>query len=199
MKYILSLILAIISVSTYAQQPCTAPERLYKEDSLYKVYTSFIDSLNPSSLVLDYPKAIEYLLSVEVENQVRGIRILGETESPDILPWLIMKLDSKHTEVKVQAFFAIEQLVVNSILKHRASNSKSAIRVDYSALSWLILKHLRHYDNHPNESGYAATMAGYLKLKIFQAEVEELLNSKHPAVVNSAKYALIELTDEDER
>ncbi len=33
-------------------------------------------------------------------------------------------------------------------------------------------------------------MTGYLNLQIFELEIKMLLDSKHPAVINSAKYAI---------
>jgi hypothetical protein len=49
---------------------------------------------------------------------------------------------------------------------------------------------LRLPDSNPNLRSYAATMTGYLNLQIFELEIKMLLDSKHPAVVNSAKYAI---------
>ena len=170
----------------------------YDEAALKITYTNFIDSLDPLIIVSNYPKAIKKLLSASYENQKLGIRILKETLEIEIIPWLIPFLDSKDNYVRIEAVMAISNLVVYYTLKRRDNNIPDRVSIkpmtsndtDLRPLAWLILQMLRLPDNNPNLRSYAATMTGYLNLQIFELEIEMLLDSKHPAVVNSAKYAI---------
>lgn len=93
---------------------------------------------------------------------------------------------------------AISNLVVYYTLKRRDKNIPDRVSIkpitlndtDLRPLAWLILQMLRLPDCNPNLRSYAATMTGYLNLQIFELEIKMLLESIHPAVVNSAKYAI---------
>lgn len=191
-KQVLILIWMSFGSVAFAQSPCTAPPRLYNEDSLHAVYTVFMQNLHPERMMQDYPRAIQLLLSTESQDQIQGISILRETEDSNILPWMIMMMNSSNRNVKVEAFYAIEQLVVNAQLKKQSKRKEDHPETenDYSPLAWLLLQKLRNFDMHPNEASYAATMAGYLELKMFKYELIDMLKSRHPAVVRSADYAL---------
>ena len=173
-------------------------ESKYDEAELKITYTNFIDSLNPVIFIRDYPKAIKNLLSANYENQILGIRTLKETQEIEIIPWLIPFLDSKDNYVRTEALMAISNLVVYHTLKRRDKNIPERVVIkpmtlndtDLRPLAWPILQMLRLPDSNPNLRSYAATMIGYLNLQIFELEIKILLDSKHPAVVTSAEYAL---------
>ncbi len=173
-------------------------ESKYDEAALKITYINFIDSLDPVILVSNYPKAIKNLLSVNCENQKLGLRTLKATQEIEIIPWLIPFLDSKDNYVRIEAMMAISNLVVYQTLKRRDSSIPERVvikpmtfnDIDLRPLAWLILQMLRLPDSNPNLRSYAATMTGYLNLQIFELEIKMLLDSKHPAVVNSAKYAI---------
>jgi len=173
-------------------------ESKYDEDELKITYTNFIDSLDPLIIVSNYPKVIKNLLSADYENQKLGIRTLKETQEIEIIPWLISFLDSKDNYVRIEAFMAISNLVVYYTLKRRDNNIPDRVVVkpmtsndtDLRPLAGLILQMLRLPDSNPNLISYAATMTGYLNLQIFELEINMLLDSKHPAVVTSAEYAI---------
>ena len=173
-------------------------ESKYDEAALKITYINFIDSLDAVILVNNYPKAIKNLLSANYENQKLGIRRLKATQEIEIIPWLILFLDSKDRYVRIEALMAISNLVVYHTLKRRDMNIPERVVIkpmtlndtDLRPLAWLILQMLRLPDSNPNLISYAATMTGYLKLQIFELEIKMLLDSKHPAVVNSAKYAI---------
>ena len=173
-------------------------ETKYDEAELKITYTNFIDSLDPLIIVSNYPKVIKNLLSVNYENQILGIRSLKETQEIEIIPWLIPFLDSKDNYVRIEALMAISNLVACQTLKRRDKNIPERVvikpmtsdDIDLHPLAWLILQMLRLPDSNPNLRSYAATMTGYLNLQIFELEINMLLDSKHPAVVTSAEYAI---------
>ena len=187
----------LITFNTLAQEQQFL-EPKYDEDALKISYTNFIDSLDPVIIVSNYPKAIKNLLSANHENQKLGIRTLKETQEIEIIPWLIPFLNSKDNYVRIEALMAISNLVVYYTLKRRDNSIPERVSIkpmalndtDLRPLAWLILQMLRLPDSNPNLRSYAATMTGYLNLQIFELEIKMLLDSKHPAVVNSAKYAI---------
>ena len=170
----------------------------YDEAELKITYTNFIDSLDPLIIVNNYPKAIKNLLSVNYENQKLGIRTLKETREIEIIPWLILFLDSKDKYVRIEALMAISNLVAYYTLERRDNSIPERVVIepitsndtDLRPLAWLILQMLRLPSSNPNLISYAATMTGYLNLQIFELEINMLLDSKHPAVVTSAEYAI---------
>ena len=200
MKYKLIGILTLNFLITYSAvaQEEKFLESKYDEAALKITYINFIDSLTPVKLVNNYPKAIKNLLSANYENQKLGIRTLKETQEIEIIPWLIPFLDSKNSYVRIEAIMAISNLVVYHTLKRRDMNIPERVVIkpmtlndtDLRPLAWFILQMLRLPDSNPNLRSYAATMTGYLNLQIFELEIKMLLDSKHPAVVNSAKYAI---------
>jgi hypothetical protein len=173
-------------------------ESKYDEAALRITYINFIDSLDPLVVVNNYPNAIKNLLSANYENKKLGVRTLKETQEIEIIPWLIPFLDSQDSYVRIEALMAISNLVVYHTLKRRDKSIPERVVIkpltlndtDLRPLAWLILQMLRLPDSNPNLISYAATMTGYLNLQIFEFEIEMLLDSKHPAVVNSAKYAI---------
>ena len=170
----------------------------YDEAELKITYTNFIDSLDPLIIVNNYPKAIKNLLSVNYENQKLGIRTLKETREIEIILWLIPFLDSKDKYVRIEALMAISNLVAYYTLERRDNSIPERVVIepitsndtDLRPLAWLILQMLRLPSSNPNLISYAATMTGYLNLQIFELEINMLLDSKHPAVVTSAEYAI---------
>ena len=200
MKYKLIGILTINLLITYnaVAQEQKFFESKYDEAVLKITYINFIDSLDPLVVVNNYPNAIKDILSANYENKKLGIRTLKETQEIEIIPWLIPFLDSKDNYVRIEALMAISNLVVYHTLKRRDMNIPERVVIklmtlndtDLRPLAWLILQMLRLPESNPNLISYAATMTGYLNLQIFEFEIEMLLDSKHPTVVNSAKYAI---------
>ena len=187
----------LITYNAVAQEQKFLESR-YDEAALKITYINFIDSLDPVIIVSNYPKAIKNLLSADYENQKLGIRTLKVTREIEIIPWLIPFLDSKDNYVRIEALMAISNLVVYYTLKRRDESIPERVSIkpmtlndnDLRPLAWLILQMLRLPDSNPNLRSYAATMTGYLNLQIFELEIKMLLDSKHPAVITSAKYAI---------
>lgn len=170
----------------------------YDEGILEIEYIRFIDSLDPMAIMSNYPKAIKNLLSVSADKQKIGIKTLSATKEIDIIPWLVRLVNSNDTYVQIETYFAIEELVSYYSLKRRDFSKPEGIflrpiseeDVDLRPLAWLVLQMLRLPDSEASIRSYAATMTGYLNLKIFRQELNNLLESRHPATVTSAKYAI---------
>lgn len=197
MKYLFIGFLSFWITSSFAQQASQAPPRPYNEEQFQEDYASFIESLDPMTIAKDYPKAIEKLLSIDPEKRLRGINILKETKELDIIPWLIPYFQSDHEYVRLDAYQAIESIVTYYVLQRRDMQApgivikpRKSTDPDLRPLAWLILKMLRLPDTDPSIRSAAATMTGYLNLWFFEGELKELLNSQHPATVQSATYAL---------
>lgn len=188
--------LTSISFTCLAQQLSTGYPRLYSEEELRLEYLEYIESLNAIRILEEFPKAVKYLLSANPIEQRKGISILRESEEQEIIPWLLLMLNSPDQYVQVEAFYALEQLVVNDALSGRNSKLpgifiKKRIKndPDYTPMAWLILQNLRFFNDHPSQASYAANITDYLNLTIFTSELESLLNSKHPSVRQSAEFA----------
>ena len=193
----------ILVVSTLLIGSVVAPSQNflkphYDEDILEIEYIRFIDSLDPIAIKSSYPKAIRNLLSGSVDKQKIGIKTLSATKEIDIIPWLIRLVNSDDAYVQVEAYSAISDLVNYYSLKRRDFSKPEGIflrpineeDIDLRPLAWLVLQMLRLPDSEASTRSYAATMAGYLNLKIFRRELNDLLESRHPATVTSAKYAI---------
>lgn len=169
----------------------------YNNAKLEKSCDDFLQSLDPLKITRDYPKVVQNLLSVNPEKQITGLRTLSETKDPSVIPWIIPLLDSDNTNVKVYAGLALEKLVSSYTLRRRdiAYPDKIVLKPlgkndkDLRPLAWIILNMLRKPDDG-NTQAYAATMIGYLNLTYFDDDLRQLLKSEHPAVVQSAQWAL---------
>ncbi|HYT89953.1 MAG TPA: hypothetical protein VEL76_14700, partial [Gemmataceae bacterium] len=64
--------------------------------------------------------------------------------------------------------------------------------LDLRPLAWLVVRMLNRPDDG-NTHAYAAVLIRYLELREFTPELRQLLQSRHPAVRDKAKWALAEL------
>jgi len=203
MKYIVLLLSMVFYIPASAQvvKECSAPSEkaaLYNEAQLKVEFENFIDSLDAMKIAVEYPEAIKLLLSSRPEKKIQGIHMLESSNQIEVLPWLVPLTEADEQALGISALFAIKELVVNHTLRRRDMSRPEGIfikpleqgQVDFRPLAWMVLQHLRLGDAAPNRVSYVATMAGYLNLGMFQVELEKLLQSRHPAVVNSAKHAL---------
>lgn len=197
-KFVGILVVSTLLIGSVVAQSLKNLKPNYDEDILEIEYIRFIDSLDPMVIKSNYPKAIKNLLSVSVDKQKIGIKTLSATKEIDIIPWLVRLVNSNDTYVEIEAYFAMKELVSYYSLKRRDFSKPEGIflrsiseeDVDLRPLAWLVLQMLRLPDSEASIRSYAATMAGYLNLKIFRQELNDLLESRHPATVNSAKYAI---------
>ncbi len=194
---------SIITLALIGSLNCNQPVekslalRKYDEKVLRKQYLEFIDTLNYLDVVIDYRKAVEDLLSDNPERQIVAIKTLGETNQPNIIPWMIPFLDSKDSNLRIYAVLSIEKIVSSWALKRRDMLHPEAVvlkplsndEFDMRPLAWLILQMFRWPDDG-NTHAYAATMTRYLELTEFEYELRACLKSRHPAVKNKARWAL---------
>ncbi len=166
----------------------------YNESHLKMDYEKFYEGLDKLQIAKDFPKVIENLLSDEIEKQTIGLKILGDSQDINAIPWIVQFLDRP---IKIYAGLALSKLVYSISIKRQDRNYPGTVilqplepnDIDLKPLAWIILKMLRMPDVG-NTHAYAAEMIGYINLQSFDRELESLLHSEHPAVVNSAKNAL---------
>jgi hypothetical protein len=147
----------------------------------------FLQTLDAPRVAKDYPKAIQNLLSLNSDKQIRGIRTLLGTGELEILPWIVPFLDSKDQGVQTEAGFAIQKLVSDYTLKRRdhAVLDRVAIKPlgptdpDLRPLAWIVAKMLTA-DLHGSLGAYAMTIIGYLKLKEFEEGLRDLARTDSP-------------------
>jgi len=164
------------------------------QESHYKL---FVQELKTEQFALDYPKVLKNLDSNNSEAQVTGLMTASATGELAAIPFIVDLLESKDRNVRIDAGSALQNLVSRHVLKRRDWNQPTKVAIkplgnhdtDLRSLAWVINKMLRMPDDG-NTHAYAATMIGYLDLKEFRPQLKQLLASTHPAVKNSAKYAL---------
>lgn len=162
-----------------------------------EAYDTLVRSLDHKRIAADYPKAVQNLDSSESKNVIAALRTLGATEEPAVIPWIVPLLDSDDSTVRVWAGLSLYKVVSLHELKRRDLNHPERVAInprgpddlDLSPLAWVIQKMLQSDDDGSTHS-YAASMIGYLNLSEFEPDLRQLLKSRHPAVTNSAKYAL---------
>jgi HEAT repeat protein len=181
-------------MAAVAGAPLTHAVEDVTQESRYKL---FVQELNTEQFALDYPKALKNLDSNNSETQVTGLMTASATGELAAIPFIADLLESKDRHVRICAGVALEQLVSRHVLKRRDWDQPTKVAIkplgdndtDLRSLAWVINKMLRKPDDG-NTHAYAATMIGYLDLKEFGPQLKQLSASPHPAVKNSAKYAL---------
>ena len=171
-------------------------EMQHSELSLKESYRRFYESLDHVRIEKEYPKAVKLLESkVPVEQEI-GLRVLAASEDVDAVYFIVPLLDAENARVRVMAGYALETIVSNQVLKNRDSSRPDRIVIlpqksgerDLKPIRYIVEKMLD--TDEPNIQSYAATMTGYLRIMELELVLRKLLNSEHPAVNNSAKYAL---------
>jgi len=167
------------------------------ERKLYKQYVSFLDKLDSGRIEKEYPAAIRNIQSEDSDSQKQGLQVLAASGEIGAIGWIIQLLDSEHSDVRIHAGLALEQIVSrNELLRRNMKYPEEIVLLprspgdaDLRPLGWIILKMMRAPDDG-NTAAYAATIAGYLGLSEFEWELKRLLESRHPAVRRSATNAL---------
>jgi hypothetical protein len=197
--HFLAVFAAIICSVSWSQ---ITPKR---EQQLLEDYDSFLKRLDPKRIAADYALPVRDVQSKDCAHQERGVRVLGTSGEVDAIPWIVPLLDSACVYGRVYAGWALQEIISKNELLRRDPSHLDTVRllprspndIDLRPLAWLILQMMRAPDDG-NTASYAATMAGYLELREFLPELKLLLKSRHPAVTNSAIYAL-ELIERDGR
>lgn len=187
----------------FAKQMALPPK--YDEELLKKDFDAFIESLDSLSISKNYPKAVQKLLSGDPKKQVQGLNTLTATEEIEVIPWLLLFLESPSSNLRIQAGLSLEKLVSAQVLKRRDRSIGEMVIIkpldpkdkDLRPLAWIVLKMFRKPDDG-NTHAYAATMTRYLGLNRFDRELHNCLKSRHSAVSNTAKWALESLQKQNE-
>jgi len=186
-----------------AKQLPLAP--LYDEAVLKKEFDGFMASLDFLVISKDYPMALRKLLSSNPEKQIQAVKTLAQTGEIEVIPWLLPFLDSENINLRIWTAASLDRLVSSNVLKRRDMSRPEAVVIrplqvedkDLRPIAWVVLKMFRKPDDG-NTHAYAATMTRYLGLHIFKRELEQCLNSQHPAVANKARWALASLERQKE-
>ena len=191
---------AVLLVALTGLAVAADPAARATDDVLRKSWETYEKSLDAAKIAKDYAGAVQNLKSTEADKQLAGLATLSATGEIDAIPLLVPLLDSADARVRIYAGSALEKLVSGVALKRRdpakldrvALLPRGAKDPDLRPLAWVVLQMLRKPDDG-NTHAYAATMIRYLELNEFEPELRQLLQSRHPAVSNKAKWALEEL------
>lgn len=158
---------------------------------------SFAAQHKPARKMKPAPKAIKKILSNKLERQIQAVKTLAETGESEVIPWLLLCLDSENSDLRIWTGASLEKLVSSYVLKRRDMDVHDDVIIGHSRpedkdlrpLAWIVLKMFRKRDDGSTHA-YAASMARHLGLHEFERELQRCLHSKHPAVSNKAKWAL---------
>ena len=195
--------IVLSGTSLFAQQFPLPPK--YDEVVLKRDFDAFMESLDMLTVCEDYPKAVRKLLSGNPEKQFQAVKTLAETGEIEVIPWLLLFLDAEDKNLRIWTGSSLEKLVSSYVLKRRDMTRPEAVLIrplrpeekDLRPLAWIVLKMFRKPDDG-NTHAYAVSMARYLGLDEFERELEQCLESRHPAVANKAKWALESLEQQKE-
>ncbi len=180
----------------YDEQEVAQPPK-YDEAVLKKQFDEFIAGLDCLLISKKYPGAVRKLLSGDIPKQKQSFRILAATGEIEAIPWVLPFLESTNRNLRIWAGLAVENLVSSHVLKRRDMSRAEVVLIrplhtgeeDLRPLAWVVLNMLKKPDDGCTHA-YAASMARYLGLYEFEMELEQCLESKHPAVANKAKWAM---------
>lgn len=170
----------------------------YDTEAMKAKFHRFIDSLSAFKIIADYPGAVRKILSSQKEKQLEGLKLLGESHEPEIMPWLVSFMHSEDLDLQWAAYSAMEELITHFALKRRDPSTPELIRIvapakeeiDLSPLAWPIFWVLNNPSQHQRLIASAAFSCGYLLLNEFKPLLEKLLHNEHPANQHAAKTAL---------
>lgn len=192
---LVGIYLQISLTGALAKQALTPPK--YDEAVLKTQFYEFMEKIDPLVISKNYPGAVRKLLSSHPENQRVALKTLAGTGEIEVIPWLLPFLDSEDRGVRIRTGASLDKVISSYVLKRRDRTRLDEILIrplrtgekDLRPLAWIVLKMFRKPDDGSTH-GYATSMTRYLGLHEFETELEQCLESKHPAVVNHAKWAL---------
>ena len=194
----------LISVTGSLSKQVPLPPK-YDEAVLKTLFDDFMEVTDPLLISKEYPEAVRKLLSGDSEKQIEAVRALAETGEVEAIPWLLPFLESEDKTLRIWAGSSLEKLVSSHVLKRRDMTRPDVVLIrslrpeekDLRPVAWIVLQMFRKTDDG-NTHAYAASMTRYLGLHEFERELEQCLESKHPAVANKAKWALESLSQQKE-
>ena len=195
--------IGLSGTSLFAKQVSSPPK--YDEAVMKKDFDAFMESVDMLTVSKDYPKAVRKLLSGDPEKQIQAVKTLAATGEIEVIPWLLPFLEAENKDLRIWTGSSLEKLVSSHVLKRRDMNMPEFVVIkslrpgdrDVRPLAWVVLKMFRKPDDG-NTHAYAASMTMYLGLHEFERELEQCLESSHPAVSDKAKWALESLERQKE-
>ena len=195
--------IVFFGTNLFAKQAPLPPK--YDTIVLKKQFDVFMETLDPLLISKEYPGAVRKLLSSDPEKQLQAVRTLAETGEVEVIPWLLPFLESENESLRIWTGTSLNKLVSSYVLKRRDMSRSGDVLIgplrpkdkDLRPLAWIVLKMFRKADDG-NTHAYAASMTRYLGLDKFERELEQCLKSRHPAVANTAKWALESLERQKE-
>src|SRR5262245_15923901 len=172
------------------------------EAKLKKDCGKLLASLKPQDLAGQHPRAVAALRGQEPKAQIEALQKLARTGDPNALPLMVPLLESQDPTVRIWAGATVSQLVEQYTLRRRDPRIGDRVvlkprgpgDLDLHPLAWLVVKMLRKPDDG-NTHAYAAVLIRYLELRELVPRLRPLLQSRHPAVSDKARWALEELAD----
>jgi hypothetical protein len=195
--------IGLSATSLFAKQVSSPPK--YDEAVMKKDFDAFMESVDMLTVSKDYPKAVRKLLSGDPEKQIQAVRTLAATGEIEVIPWLLPFLEAENKNLRIWTGSSLEKLVSSHVLNRRDINMPDFVLIkslrpgdrDLRPLAWVVLKMFRKPDDG-NTHAYAASMTMYLGLHEFERELQQCLESSHPAVSDKAKWALESLERQKE-
>jgi HEAT repeat protein len=191
-----SIVPALAAVSLLATDVAAA----HPESESRRACEKLLESFDPLSVSRRHPGTIVDLLSIDPAKREAALAMLAATQSADAIPWILPFLDAQEERVRVHAGLALSRIVEAEALKRRdpAFPDRVVLRPlreedrDLRALAWIVARMLEKPDDGSTHA-YACAMIRYLELCGFEGRLQGLLESRHPAVREKAKWALEEL------
>jgi hypothetical protein len=182
------LAVGLVSTASFASK---SARPAYDEAQLQRAYFAWVAELNTARVATDYGKAVRDLVSGEPSRQKAGLQTLSAAEEVEVVPWLVLFLDSP--DLRPWAASALDQVISRVALKRRDPKANDVVLLprrpsdpDLKPLTWIALRLLRM----PGVLGNGATIARYVEARELEAELRAALGSRHPAESNHAWFAL---------
>jgi HEAT repeat protein len=193
--------LVLLTVLALAPAPKIDSSR-EDEAKLKKGYEKLLASLKLQDYVGQQPRTIAALRGQEPKAQIEALQMLARIGDPNALPLMVPLLESQDPTVRIWAGATVSQLVEEYTLRRRDPEIGDRVvlkprgrgDLDLRPLAWLVVQMLKKPDDG-NTHAYAAVLIRYLELRELVPNLRPLLQSRHPAVCDKAKWALEELTD----
>jgi hypothetical protein len=172
---------------------------------LKKDCEKLLASLKPQTVARERRRVVEVLKGQDPKAKVEALCVLAKTGDPNALPLMVPHLESQDELVRIWAGATVSELVERYTLRRRDPKIGERIvlmprgkeDLDLRPLAWLVVQMLRKPDDG-NTHSYAAVLIRYLELREFTLQLRQLLQSRHPAVSNKAKWALDELAGQQD-